>query len=171
MSQLLPNSFLNNQTETGHLNHLDINAALSSSCLQNTSYLNINDYIQETHNFNRHSTPFTIVGINAQSLHAHFQQLESFIDTIRNLPDVIAVNETWIEDGSEAIYNLNGYTCVANNKGKKRNDHGGVLLYIRDCLKFSIRHDLELPCSRYAAQSLFVEINLLQDKKIIVGSI
>ena len=171
MSQLSSNDFLTNQTETGHLNHHDINAALSSTCLLNTSYSNNQDYSKQVHNFSSHGTPFTVVGINAQSLQAHFSQLETFMDSTNNLPDIIAVTETWIEDGTESIYNLNDYNCVGNNKGKKTNDHGGILLYILKFFEFSVRHDLEFACSRYTAQSLFVEIDSEHEKKIIIGSI
>ena len=158
------NDIRTNQTENSHLEQNDINTFLSSNCLQKTTYSSIDDYWKALNDLNVQGTRFSIIGINARSLYTTLSNLD-------DLPDIIALTETWIQDGMENLYKLNGYKCIGNNKHKRGNDHGGVLIYVRDSIQFTVRNDLEFQCSRYTAQSLFIEISSFQGKKIIIGCV
>ena len=88
---------------------------------------------------------FRFLCVNVRSLvnNTNFSKLEALVTTLSIRLDVIAVTETWIQSSSAGPFkNLKGYNFISNNRLICRG--GGVGLYIKDNLVFSIRDDLTL---------------------------
>ena len=86
--------------------------------------------------------------------------------TLDHFPfSVIGVTETWLHTLSPEVFNLQNYEMIRHDRVGKR---GGVIaFYIQENLKFKIRHDLSIT----ECESLFIEIESLKEKNIIIGLI
>ena len=124
------------------LNAFDTDLNLIPNCIKNLNYVTCTDFNAEYSKCDQNDGLFTVFGLNVQSLHAHHSNLESMIHNLNYCPDVICLSETWIQDGQEKLYSIENYTTIGNNLGKKRNDHGGVMFYIKNGIPFSRRPDL-----------------------------
>lgn len=71
-----------------------------------------------------------ILYLNSQSLRNKWQNLATIIDQ-SNLPDIIVIVETWLNDEEEKYYNLlnyNSYFC-----SRTLNRGGGIAIYVKQC--------------------------------------
>ena len=74
----------------------------------------------------------SILSMNIQSIHAKFQELDVFIETLQNVDfkfNIICLQECWLPEQSE--YNciqLPGYDCVA--QGRSSSTSGGLITYV-----------------------------------------
>ena len=110
----------------------------------------------------------TVFSVNIQSLPAKFFELSEIINEFVSGPDVICLQETWqIVDNS--LFPLSNYhTLETNLRNSARG--GGVGIYIKNHLAYNILKQYSIFIERIF-ESLFVEISLPNNKKIIVGSV
>lgn len=102
----------------------------------NTNYfLSIDSFNNHFKNFNVKSLNIISVNIRSISSIRKFNTFKSLINEFDVLPDVIAIQETWIQTNLETIYHIPGY----NNVHCCRKDgYGGTSLYIKTQLQFVI---------------------------------
>ena len=77
---------------------------------------------------------FSVIAVNIRSCHANFDELNVILSTLQHKFNIIAVTETWLNEGEEDFFTLDGYVAVGKNKKESLTDHGGVLLYIDESL-------------------------------------
>ena len=98
--------------------------------------------------------------MNVRSLvnNTNFSKLEALVSPLSFQLDVIAVTETWIQSFSTGPFKiLKDYNFISNNRLICRG--GGVGLYIKDNLVFSIRDDLTLMREK-TFESIFIDVNI-----------
>ena len=157
-------TFINSASESHDLDEFypDLNS------MQNLPLINSEYYSQEDfeHVLSTDRLP-TVFMYNINSLP---HNLENFLHQtgIAHNPfsiDIMSFCETKISNDIENLYNLNGYVLLTNN----RNHYGGgVCMYIRNHLSFSILDDLCKSCD--TIETLFVDVFFLQ-KHILIGII
>ena len=94
--------------------------------------------------------------INVKSLvnSRNFNKFESLVTVLANKPDIIAINQTWEKHDSFGVYrNLSGYTYISNPRLKSKG--GGVGLYIKNKLVFSLNSDLTIMNEKYFESTYF----------------
>ena len=108
--------------------------------------------------------------INIQSLPAKFVEFSDLISQFScdSSPDIICLQETWkIVDNS--FFPLANYHTLETNL-RQESRGGGVGIYVKNHLSFKILKQYSIFVERIF-ESLFIEINLSGNKKIIVGSV
>ena len=101
----------------GHLNFEDM-----------SNYISLLKYnnIFPSHNKNI----LSIFHFNIRSLETNLVQLEALIANFNQVPDIIAISETWLDENNADDFTLEGYNSYHVDPMK----HGGVSLFIRDHL-------------------------------------
>ena len=117
-----------------------------------------------TSRFKNTSKTFSLLHVNSRSLNKNFESLQTFLHTLDHFPfSVIGVTETWLHTLSPELFNMPNYEMIRHDRVGKRG--GGIAFYIQENLKFKIRHNLSITES----ESLFIEIENLKEKNIIIG--
>lgn len=81
-------------------------------------------------NHNKSTAPprsLTILQWNAQSLPAHGDELQHYLDSLTNAPSVICIQETWLT--KEKDFDLSGYKEAA--RVDRETGYGGVAIFVR----------------------------------------
>ena len=82
--------------------------------------------------------------------------LESWIQSLKLLPDILAINESWGKKSSIGQFkNLKHYEYISNLRQKLRGS--GVTLYIKKEIKYVLRYDLTY-MDEGNFESLFIDI-------------
>jgi exonuclease III len=81
---------------------------------------------------------------------------------------VIGLTETWLNDNNNDNFKLEEYDYISSNRVNKKG--GGVGIYVTKETKYTIRKDLRFFIED-AIESIFIEINMLGSKNIIIGTI
>ena len=113
---------------------------------------------------------FSVLSLNIQSLPAKFAEFSDLISQFpTNLcPEIICLQETWkIIDNS--FFPLANYHMLETNL-RSETRGGGVGIYVKNHLSFKILKQYSVFVERIF-ESLFIEITLSGNKKIIVGSV
>ena len=84
-------------------------------------------------------------------------------------PDIICIQETW-QLGDESLYNLQGYQKRCFKLRSSSTQGGGVGIYVKNLLPFKVLPNLSVFIDK-VVETIFVEIFLPKNKKIIVGSV
>ena len=116
----------------------------------------------------RNSFRFLCVNVRSLVNNTNFSKLEALVSSLSIRLDVIAVTETWIQSSSAGPFkNLKGSNFISNNRLMCRG--GGVGLYIKDNLVFSIRDDLTLMREKIF-ESIFIEV-IFNEKTVTYGAV
>ena len=116
----------------------------------------------------RNSFRFLCVNVRSLVNNTNFSKLEALVSSLSIRLDVIAVTETWIQSSSAGPFkNLKGYNFISNNRLICR--EGGVGLYIKDNLVFSIRDDLTLMREKIF-ESIFIDV-IFNEKTVTYGAV
>ena len=108
--------------------------------------------------------------LNIQSLPAKFAEFSDLISQFptNSCPEIICLQETWkIIDNS--FFPLANYHMLETNL-RSETRGGGVGIYVKNHLSFKILKQYSVFVERIF-ESLFIEITLSGNKKIIVGSV
>lgn len=120
------------------------------------SFLNLID----TNNL---KTKFSIFNSNARSLLKHKADFDLLFDSLLHTKnfafDIITFNETWLNTDLENLAYFNDYSSVFKHKiGSK--EGGGIAVYVKNHIKFQIRHDLTIDdIKRALYDCVFIEID------------
>ena len=71
----------------------------------------------------------SVFSINIRSLKANFGLLQMFLQSTDFQFSVIALCETWLNDGEESLFNLPGFNKFFINREKRG---GGLIIFVRD---------------------------------------
>ena len=112
------------------------------------------------------SGAFSIVHINCRSLNKNFDNLLRLIDSLKVMPTVIAVTETWLNSFNEDHFIIPGYTFFASSRKSKSG--GGVGLYITNLVISAVKI-VDIIDNYF--EFILVEITQPNCKNIIVGAI
>jgi exonuclease III len=115
---------------------------------------------------------FSVLSVNIQSLPAKFNEFQEFINSlqVKNAhPNVICLQEIWKLANSD-MYTLKGYHPLVFKTRANNVQGGGVGLYVRSELNFSVLavQSIFIDC---IFESIMVEIEFSRDQKIVVGSL
>ena len=107
--------------------------------------------------------------INIHSLPAKLEQLKLIISEIHKIKirvHFILLCETFLNNNSQALCNIDSYNLVCKNRDSKG---GGVAIYVHDSLNFKERPDLSVNVQK-EFESIFIEVKQTP-RPIIVGEI
>ena len=80
--------------------------------------------------------------------------LKHFLENLDHTFQVTAISESWLKDHNAPLYCLNGYQAEHNVRPIKGG--GGVSLYIREGIEYTVRKEINYQCS--VIETLFIEI-------------
>lgn len=142
---------------------LSMSSSSGDSSLHSTSLLPINEALDS--NFSDCLKHFNVIHINAQSIPAHYPDMLASFDS-RNL-HAILVSESWLKTCLPSTsYSLPGFRLIRNDRVGRGG--GGVAIYLRSHIPFSIVNSSAQPPLPDAAEHLLVEITL-SHTKILLG--
>ena len=115
-------------------------------------------------------TNLSILNLNARSLVRNFSDITAMLSMFPRQLDVIAIEETWLDDALEPLVVMDNYTFLSKPK-ISRKEGGGLGIYIKEGLKFIERPDLACPDDkRHMFDSMFIEFPREGDgRNIIMG--
>ncbi len=108
----------------------------------------------------------SVLSINIRSLNKNFDRLESLICRLGFEPDIISVNETWINDNKGLIYSLKGYSFIFTPCDGMV---GGTGFFIKSSINFSIVNDISINLDN--CEDKWIKISLPNNNNLIIGSI
>ena len=126
-----------------------------------TEYFSIND--AKTHFSEKRKNDLCLIHLNISSLPANFNKLNNLLADLEVVPDVIALTETKItettnNDFSPTIHNYSFINICSKTHS------GGVGMFIRDTLNYSLRKDL---CRSEMGQYETIWVDILSNSKKI----
>ena len=121
--------------------HIDPN---EPQVIQHSSYYDMDEFNNLITNKNNY---FSILSLNIQSINAKFHELETLIESLRNVQfyfSIICLQECWISDHTDVCtFQLSGYDCLS--QGKSSSDRGGLITYVHN----SFQHEVHLTINNY----------------------
>ena len=109
---------------------------------------------------------FIFLHLNIRSLQKNFNKLQHLLHELTIPPDIIALSETWTTETSFFKPNLTGYVYLCNTSLCNR--AGGVAMFVKNDLNFTIRKDLNFSCNM--CENLWVEfVSIKKNKKETFG--
>ena len=112
---------------------------------------------------------FSILHLNIASLQAHIDDLKNLLAILDHPFHIIGITETKIIDQKEPLTNINVDGYVFENTPTKTS-FGGSGLFIRSDLDYKKIKNLSKSVES-VAESIFVELFLKNNKKILVGAV
>ena len=103
---------------------------------------------------------FSICHLNTRSIPKNFDNLRDYLSNLSINFSIIAISETWLNSDTCNLYDLPGYNSVHNVRNSKRG--GGVSIFARNNLSFSIRKDLE-------QSNTYIECIFIETKDKVIG--
>jgi hypothetical protein len=117
----------------------------------------LNEKVESVYNDGK---SFSLIHTNIRSIPKNIASFDQYLSLLSIRFNVIAITETWLNENTASLYNIEHYSTISNHRKTKRG--GGVALYIHDTLNYKLRPDLTKSDS--FIESLFIELN---DKKVI----
>ena len=114
----------------------------------------------------------TIMSFNIQSLNAKFSDLCELIELLQSndsAPDILCLQELW-QFPSDANFSILGYSKLEYKLRRNCTQGGGVGIFIKSALKYSINVMSSIFIDRIL-ESIFIEVTTKDNKKIIIGSV
>ena len=96
----------------------------------------------------------SLLHANLHSVRANLVEFESYLQLLHTEFQIIGVTETWLNEASCGLYEMNNYEFIENHRTGKTG--GGVGMFMRDSISFLKRPDLEI-FNEYI-ESIFIEI-------------
>lgn len=127
---------LNEDNINTHNFELSVIEKISGHCDTNTlsRYFNIEEYASTVKSLG--DNYISIIHVNIRSLHKNFDSLKSFLCALPNLPDVIALTETWLQEHTKHIYSIEGYTPF--HLVRTDREHGGITVYTKNVINAEV---------------------------------
>ena len=145
---------------------------LTLSMLQDNSSLISNCVYLTSKEYNKIPTlstdSFSIFHTNIHSLRNKHDNLSEFLSNLNTTFSIIGLSETWLDESTENLYAIPGYTFLSSSRQHKRG--GGVGFFIKSNYHFKVRSDLQSSNAKLY-ESIFAEIIQPRSKNIIIGCI
>ena len=110
---------------------------------------------------------FSIFHANIRSVNKNFEDLTFTLNEIQHKFHIIGLTETWLKSTPHSMLSIPGYKC--EHKNRPMQNGGGVMLYVKDSLQYTIRPDIVSASGCF--ESIFLEIGTNTKKTIIIGLI
>ena len=124
----------------------------------NCSYSTCAEFIPQNNVF------LSVLSVNSRSLRKNFFSLSQLLYSIPTRPNIIAITETWLQDGDEMYLAIPNYNFVSSPRPVGRG--GGVGIYLEDNLDFSEVSYVKQLFNTH--ESISVEISRINGTNIIV---
>ena len=111
---------------------------------------------------------FSLMHLNIRSVPKHFDDFLVYLKTIKLVPSVIGLSETWLTEQNSDLYSIDDYNFVSKNRTNKRG--GGVGLFVRSSLDHTMMKDHSVFIEG-VMETVFVKIKLTTTKSLIVGNV
>ena len=136
------------------LDNLNCNSDnLYKSLFLNCQYhdiVSINEYLDL--NINRPN--LFLIHFNVRSLQKNLDKLTNYILQMKKLPDIIAITETKLTKNQIVVnINIEGYNFIHSDSSSRA---GGVGLYIKDSLTFTLKEELDLNIN--SVENIWIQI-------------
>ena len=175
ISDLIYNPFDSNASNS--INCSEFDPDLNFFCEQNLFSGHCCPYfLEETFNeqikcFGGRDTQFfSVCHINIRSMKANLKDFINYTDTLHIDFQIIGVTETWLNDITCKLYDMENYEILEQHRPSKTG--GGVAIFLKNCINFVRRNDIEI-FNEYC-ESIFVEIEKSvfgTEKNIVIGVI
>ena len=112
----------------------------------------------------------SMIHTNIRSVAKNMNKLDMYLNNLKHEFAIIALSETWLKENNCDRQGMDGYN--AEHDFRSNRGGGGVSLYIKDFIEYTIRDDICF--QNKTLETLFIEINKDQFKKkqnIVVGVI
>ena len=161
--QLKPSEYTDHQTQ-------DIDQDIDPD---NNFFFNLNEnchyYTSEQFNAKIDCTgKLTIIHFNSRHLSKNFHAIKDYLHTFAIPFHVIAISESWITEGEETNYTLEGYDLVNINRQNKGG--GGVGIFVINDLQFHIVDEMTVTMDN-VLECITIEICMEKTKNIIISCI
>ena len=97
----------------------------------------------------------SILHANMRSIPKNLHDFELYLSNIAYVFNFLCFSESWLNESNKDLYNIPGYT--ATHRCRKDRVGGGVSIFTRDNIEFTIREDLSLQTN--ICESLVIEID------------
>ena len=115
------------------------------------------------------SLNFSLIHSNARSLKTNFENIKSYLLNLGKKNHIIAISESWFDEKiDENEYKLDKYDMLYTNRLDKRG--GGVVIYVRQNLKFVQRNELCTTISN-VLECVTLELLFENDKNVIISCV
>ena len=122
-----------------------------------------------TQNINS-DTSLSFLHLNIRSVPKNLDKLQVYLHSLDFSFSFIGLSETWFNDTTRALYDLETYNQEAVFRSDRRG--GGVSLFIRNTIRYSQRNDLNMFSAD--AETVFIEVDksvFKTEKNIVIGLI
>ena len=112
----------------------------------------------------------SMIHTNIRSIPKNLNSFDNYLAGLNDKFSIIALSESWLKDHSVDRYGLHGYN--AEHRFRPSRGGGGVSLFIKDSIEYSVREDL--CCQNAHIETLFIEIakeNIGKSKNVLIGAI
>ena len=152
----------------GELDEIDIDNE-EPLVLEQTEYV---DTTRIKEILNDENENVTILSLNCQSLFAKFDEIITFISTLREIGinfNVICLQETWIAEHMDtSLLNIDGYQLIS--QPRTCSTHGGLALYLDSRFNHQTLKFTNLTFSKWEYQFVQIDSDILH-KSIIIGNV
>ena len=141
---------------------------ISNGTYANCNYFLEDSFFKKVSHLPLENNYFSIMHLNIRSIPRHLNEFTLFLETIKFSFSVIGISETWFNESTVDVYNIDGYQSV--HKYRQDRVGGGVSIFIKDGIQYMQRKDIDAPMN--IMESVFIEIEKNQtthDKNVIVG--
>ena len=135
----------------------DLQFYLETNYIRNTKcdYYMEDTFIKKFSTPGNHNKKLSLLDLNIKSLPRHYDEFIEYLTLLNFEFSCLGISETWLNECKEALYDIPGYVTVSKYRTDRRG--GGVSLYIRHEIPFTIRHDVD--CFDSEMESIFIEID------------
>jgi exonuclease III len=133
-------------------------------------YYSENDFNKMCYENDYANNSLSLFHVNVRSIPKNKSNLDNYLALLTHNFEFIGLTETWLNDQTCNLFNLNGYNSHHYCRPVKRG--GGVSLYIKNNISNKMRNDLA-KCDENL-ESIFVEVNKHNfnfTKNVIIGTI
>ena len=112
----------------------------------------------------------SLIHFNIRSIQKNLQKFLNYIETLEFQFAVMGFSETWFTDTNHSLYDIDGYNMVSKYRMSKKG--GGVCLYIRKSISYTLRIDLD--AMNDCIEAKFIEIDrdaFRTSQDIVIGVI
>ena len=148
---------LNSDIKDNNFLHCDPDVQFYNSHV-NYSLHSCNYYLEDQLNkalANVPSNCASILHANMRSIPKNLHNFELYLSNISYVFNFLCFSESWLKESNKDLYNIPGYT--ATHRCRKDKVGGGVSIYTRENIEFTIREDLSF--QKDICESLVIEID------------
>jgi hypothetical protein len=130
-------------------------------CFEDCSYSATGDFLPLDNG------SFSILHINCRSLKKNLNHVIELLSVIKLKPSIIALTETWLQDGDEHFLSIPTYTILSAPRVNRRG--GGVGFFVSNNVDYFVRTDVHPEIDLY--ESLTIEIECKITRNIVVTNL